>query len=399
MKYVSVTSPKSDMSVPIFNYFDDYLVSLGEPATSRAWKYLQMLSHINNILKEAPSDKNLYIDSGGFQIIVGYVTASRLKEYIDVYHLLLEEYHDRIHRIFSLDVFNMKYDLQKIYDENKYSIQKSIELIKKHPTISDKQLFVLQTSNENSFKTWQKLFLELEVYKYYKLWSVGGLVGLKKTSKAKFSHAVPATLWLLSYQKKFNFTIDQVHWLGQSSRLSFLSMGLFERLYNLNMTSDSSQLVRFAAIEHKLPYICKHEGEFILIETVEEAIDKMLGNHSIKDIKHTKKVGFFEIQELSSNEYYLENNQFHNTDFIEMQAQNIYYEIEFCNLICDLIIEKDINTITEEEIKDLHPIMSRGRVSKELMNNIEFFRKFEDIIKTGDTQAADNIMLDVVRQY
>jgi hypothetical protein len=399
MKYVSVTSPGSDMSKPIFNYFENYLVSLGEPATSNAWTLQQLDKHASRLLKEKPADTNLYIDSGGFQIIVGYITSSRVREYVDSYHFILEKYRENIGSIFSLDVFNSKYSKEKIYEENKYSIEESISLIKKFPEIADKQLFVMQTSNAMSFDIWKNLFIDLEVYKYYKKWSIGGLVGLKKSTNARFSHAVPATLWLLTYQKHFNFSIDQIHWLGQSSRLSFLSMALFERLYSINMTSDSSQLVRFAPIEQKFPLMYKHENEFCLIETVSDVFSRMLKgrevNHEIIDYKKCKS----EIQ--TSHEYYVKNDdRFHNVDFIEIQSQNVYYEIEFGNLIADKIMEIGIDSITEEQqLRDLHPILNRGRTALELMNNINFFKEFQSVVSSGDITAANTIMERVTNDY
>lgn len=399
MKYVSVTSPGSDMSKPIFNYFENYLISLGEPATSNAWTLQQLDKHANKMLHERPADANLYIDSGGFQIIVGYIISTRVREYVDSYHFILEKYRDRIGSIFSLDVFNSSYSKEKVYEENKYSIEESINLIKKYPEISDKQLFVMQTSNKISFDIWKNLFVNLEVYKYYKKWSIGGLVGLKKSTNAKFSHAVPATLWLLTYQKHFNFTIDQIHWLGQSSRLSFLSMALFERLYNINMTSDSSQLVRFAPIEQKFPLMHKHDGEFCLIESVSDVFSRMLKSrevhHEIIDYKKCTT----EIQ--TSSEYYQKNDdRFHNVDFIEIQSQNVYYEIEFGNLIADRIMEIGIDNIKEEQqLRDLHPILNRGRTAQELMNNINYFKEFHIIVQSGDIASADLIMAKITDDY
>lgn len=399
MKYVSVTSPGSDMSKPIFNYFDDYLVSMGEPTTSPAWTLMQLVKHISKIIKEKPKDTRLYIDSGGFQIIVGYVSKNKVKDYIDAYHYILETYKDKIDQIFSLDVFNSSYDNKTIYEQNKFSTESSIDLIKKYPEIADKQLFVMQTSNVQTFSIWKNLFVDLEVYKYYKRWSIGGLVGLKKSTNAKFSHAVPSTLWLLTYQTKFKFDIDQIHWLGQSSRLSFLSMALFERLYNINMTSDSSQLVRFAPMEQKLPLMHKHDNEFCLIESESDIFAKMLKDRSI-----THEIDILKLNKTiyqTSYEYYSNNNnRFHNVDFIEVQSQNVYYEMAFGNFIADLIMSIGIDNIKEsQQLKDLHPILNRGRTANELMNNINYFKQFQDIVKQGDTAAADLIMENIVNAY
>lgn len=413
MKYVSVTSPTSEMSKPIFNHFDDYLISLGEPTNSSSWSLATLEKHMNHMLDNKPPESNLYIDSGGFQIIIGKIKSdSDIERYIKIFHILLIKYRERINRIFSLDIYNARFNEpgqeDLLYKFNQMSTQASIDSIKKYPEISDKLLYILQSSSPKAFETWKKIFVEEQVYKYFKLWSIGGLVGLKKSTNAKHSHAVPATLWLLTYIKKYGGQIDQVHWLGQSSRLSFLSMALFERIYGLNMTSDSSQLVRFAPLSHKLPYMYKNEEKgFHLLTTEQEVLDHMIGNHSCEDIKHfslektTTDENANVIHEyLTPEDYYKEYNRLHNTDFIEVQSQNIYYEIEFCDSIVDQIMEiglYNIDSVTQ--LEELHPIMSRGRTAKELYNNITFFKTFKDIVENGDVDAADEIIRKLTLSY
>jgi len=430
MKYVSVTSPSSSMSIPIFNRFDSYLVSLGEPTTSRTWTLSRVANHMVKLLREkkdhAPKSK-LYIDSGGYQIIVGYISFKRIREYIDTYHFILERYKDDIDQIFALDVFNSKYikslnknsinkkfninDYKELYNINKYSMMESISLINKYPEIADKQLFILQSGNNTTFNIWKELFKSLEAYKYYRRWSIGGLVGLKKSTNARFSHAVPATLWLLTYQKHFDFKIDQMHWLGQSSRLSFLSMALFEKLYNINMTSDSSQLVRFAPIDHKYPLMF-NEAETNNFKLIERSNDSendldicrpMLDTHSIECVSHFDKNSLSfdeEIKSLNTQEWYDKYGRFHNTDFIELQSQNIAHEIKFANYIVNIIVEKGILEINSpDDLSCLHPIMARGRIAKELFNNIVYFQRFDSIVRDANIDLADSIMQEVVNSY
>jgi len=429
MKYISVTSPGTDMAKPIFNYFNKYLISLGEPITNNSWDALKLMKHLDKILEEKPEDYKLYIDSGGFQIIVGYVESDRIYSYINVYHTLLKKYKDKIETIFGLDVYSdsfmktfktlppiyresehslgkiiakpsrnvpifpdtyIKEDMLDFYDANKYSMLKSIELIKEFPEIANKQIFILQSSNIITFNIWKDLFDELEVYKYYKRWSIGGLVGLKKSTNARFSHAVPATLWLLTQQRLHNFEIDQIHWLGQSSRLSFLSMALFEKIYGINMTSDSSQLVRFAPLEAKLPYIIKQDDDFELISSKSEVV-KMFNNHSIKDakcfIKVTSASNIVEMKspqqlkiiennlkdgkvfyfdqiiydqilnskeemyfQLTTEQYFKLTGKLDNQTFIEFQSQNLSADLEFGNFIINKIMKLVKYKINDEEV-------------------------------------------------
>ncbi len=444
MKYVSVTAPAKTQYLPnsnnqvklmgsgqpissvIFNYFKDYLISFGETATNNGWTVKRQSEHMKHILDSVPDGYNLYVDSGGFQIIMGYVFKYRIVDFIRSYHEELEKSYNRIYRIFSMDVFNQDLSEKEIRQFNTFSVRESIKLIQKYPEIKEKQLFVMQTSNFTTFKIWRHLFLKEKVYEHFKLWSIGGLVGLKKRTNAKFSHAVPATLWLLTYQKYFNFDIEQVHWLGQSSRLSFLAMGLFERIYKINMTSDSSALVRFAPIDQKLPLIHKHGEDFDLAIKVPD-IDIMFQNHSLDKEdsihKHTYDENFckektrenrvvgkkpikefypdeFKTREDYTNHHWKKYERLDDADMTELQSQGIYFEIQFANMICDKIMEIGLDKFkTKEDIMNLHPILKKGRTANELMNNIIFFNRFKDVVSNGDINKADEIMVEVVKGY
>ena len=431
MKYVSVTAPGTLMSKVIFNYFNNYLVSFGEAATNNSWNISRLSMNLKKILEEKPKDMTLYIDSGGFQIIMGYIYGSRIDEFIEAYHYALEKHYKNIDKIFGLDVSNNELDLKQTYLYNRKSTLKSIALIDKIPAIKDKQFYIMHTGSVKALQVWRKLFIDEEVYKHFNLWSFGGLVGLKKRTNAKFSHAVPATLWFLTYQKKYNFTIDQIHWLGQSSRLSFIAMGLFERLYKLNMTSDSSALVRFAPIDQKLPLIHKHKEDYDVAVNIED-IDIMLENHSLDKEDSLYKHVYdkdFDFKDQSERNYYLNKSNknelddqmfsemfetraeyaiqhfsrrklLDNSDMTELQSQGIHFEIQFANVICDKLIEIGIENITTvDQLYDIHPILKRGRTAKELLNNIHFFNEFKEIVESGSVDKADTIMMNVVKTY
>lgn len=192
MKYIVVlgAGPEEKRKSHIFDYFNNYLISIGDPTTQKGWTLFSVTKHAEKIINDSKEFKeNLYIDSGGYQIILGYVKfdevskdgrQDRIKDFIDTYHYILEKNYENIHRIFSLDVNNFNMTLKQLYNYNVVSINNSIDLIKKYPVIADKQLFVLQTRNHRVFEIWKTLFKNLEIYKYYKLWAFGGLVGLKK---------------------------------------------------------------------------------------------------------------------------------------------------------------------------------------------------------------------------
>ena len=261
MAYVGVLS--SQPSLPAyrstFKYFNKYLITLGEPTASPSWTMISILKHAENIIvnEKIHNGATLKIDSGGFQIITGKITKNRILEYIECYHIVLEKYNNEIDKIFSLDINNFTMTAEQILEWNYKSTQMTIDSIKKYPILKEKILFVLQNRNRRVFEIWRKLFIEKKVWEHFELFSIGGLVGLKKDTKVDFNHAVPATMWLLVYAKKYNFEVKQLHWLGQSSKVVFIAMALLEKMYGIYFTSDSSELIRFAPIAQKLPLIQK----------------------------------------------------------------------------------------------------------------------------------------------
>ena len=262
MAYVGVLS--SQPSLPAyrstFKYFNKYLITLGEPTQStEKWTLISILRHAENIIinEKVHGNAELFCDSAGFQIITGKIEARRILEFCECYHHVLEKYHNEIDKIFSLDINNFHFTAEQILEWNYKSTQMTIDSIKKYPILKEKVLFVLQNRNRRVFEIWRKLFIEKKVWEHFELFSIGGLVGLKKDTKVDFNHAVPATMWLLVYAKKYNFEVKQLHWLGQSSKVVFIAMALLEKLYGIYFTSDSSELIRFAPIAQKLPLIQK----------------------------------------------------------------------------------------------------------------------------------------------
>ena len=296
MAYVGVLS--SQPSLPAyrstFKYFNKYLITLGEPTASPSWTMISILKHAENIIvnEKIHNGATLKIDSGGFQIITGKITKNRILEYIECYHIVLEKYCNEIDKIFSLDINNFTMTAEQILEWNYKSTQMTIDSVKKYPILKEKVLFVLQNRNRRVFEIWRKLFIEKKVWEHFELFSIGGLVGLKKDTKVDFNHAVPATMWLLVYAKKYNFEVKQLHWLGQSSKVVFIAMALLEKMYGIYFTSDSSELIRFAPIAQKLPLIQKivayddrvseFKDDFGYARTGDDVID-MLEHHSWDD--------------------------------------------------------------------------------------------------------------------
>jgi hypothetical protein len=415
MNYVAVLGAAvKDLIAEIsFTYFPNYLVSMAEPTTSRSWTLLQIDKQVRKILKlkkkfqkQFPDIKDeikLFIDSGGFQIIQGYIVKSRVKEYIGTYHSILEWYYKDIDRIFSLDIMNKGWSKEELIKLNDYSIDRSIALIKKIPEIKDKQLFIVQTRNIHVFDLWKDLMDKHNVYQYYERYSFGGLVGLKKETNAKFSHIIPFVFWLINKVKKNNGKITQIHLLGQSSKLMIFSTVFLERLLsfygiNIQFTMDSSELIRFAKIEHKLPILCNDSGEYKFIRELDN-LNLMLKNHqnlSKEDLKNLDK----------KEELLCKHGKLESKDFVEFMCQNINNAIDLSHLIIDNKSHDELLNLldySEKEIKEMHPVFEQGRFAAEVYNNLKIIKDLLPSISNDSFDINDiNIekyCKDILKKY
>ena len=409
MRYVAVLGIGAQRPVAevTFTYFKDYLISMAEPTTNRNWTLFQVNKQMKKIIdqkkeyQKIDQDVKLFVDSGGYQVIVGYIKKNRVIEYIDTYHFLLKKYYKDIDYIFSLDIMNRAWDRETLINFNDNSINKSINLIKEIPEISNKQLFIVQTRTLPVFKLWKELMDKNEVFKYYKRFSFGGLVGLKKETNAKFSHVVPFIFWLLLKSKENNGNIEHIHLLGQSSKLMVFTSIFLENYLskkfniNLEITMDSSELVRFAKIEHKLPILCKTEDSYKYIKELKD-LEHSLNNHSMID----------EIKESSEFKNKTDNlityGKLENRDFVDFMCQNISSMIKFSHEMLDNKSEKDLTEMFDynvDDLKEQHLIFKQGRLAQEIFNNLTLIKDYSNLFESNDLNAIENKCIEILKSY
>ena len=396
MRYVAVMGDaKLNLTTEVvFHYFDDYLASMGEPTTSKAWTLFQLNKHFKKLIngskeiKKKYLNKHLFIDSGGFQIIVGYIPLRRVTEYIDSYHFLLKKYRNDIDYIFSLDIMNKGWKKEDLIKLNDKSIESSINLIKQYPEIKNKQLFVVQSRVLPVFELWKDLMDKHNVYEYYERYSFGGLVGLKKETNAKFSHFVPFTFWLIAQILKRNSKIKHIHMLGQSSKLAIFTSIILEKIFkekfnlDIEITMDSSELMRFTKIDQKLPLLTKVNKDYILINETNQIPNVIQKMNLTEKEKELAKIGKID-----------------NELFIELVSQNIYYTIQLGHELFDNFNLNDLLQLKKEDFKKLHFIFEKGRIAQELENNINIMNQMISYLESNDIDKIENKCIQILKTY
>jgi len=391
MNYIPVLGlrPSDAVTIPVVNHFNDYLVSIAEPTTSRGWTLQEIYKHMKKIESLRLPGMKLYLDSGGYQIITGHITENRIREYTDVYHFILEQFRDNIDVIFSLDINTPKFSKEMLKKYNDYSIDSSIELIKKYPEFKEKQLFIVQSRVPRVLDEWLELMDEHKVYDYYKKYSFGGLVGLKQQVRSQFNHFVPMTLWLMTYLKSRGAELpEQIHMLGQSSRVALITGVILERLTGINITMDSSEIVRFRPIATNVPMFHKKDNDFCLVNNLDEMQD-MLQYHSDPEAHN-------EIEDMRKK---LLKGQVSNGTFVELISQNISNLINFADHMCDSVDVDDIINWKSEDFENFHPILKVGRLSTELENNMALIRRLMPYYQNNDFDGAHEFCMRLIGNY
>lgn len=330
----------------------------------------------------------LYMDSGGYQIITGHITERRIKEYTDVYHMILKHFKDDIDVIFSLDINTPKFSQEKLIKYNDYSIDESLKLHKEFPEFRDKQLFVVQSRFPNILEDWRILMDKHKVCESFKLYSFGGLVGLKSEVRSHFNHFVPMTLWLMTYAKSGGHAKpEQIHMLGQSSRVAIITGIILEKLLGVKMTMDSSEIIRFRPIAAKTPMVSK-KGEFDIISNLEE-MQSMIDCHSDPEA----------IEEIEQVKTDLLEGKITNQTFVELISQNLKNLIDFGeHLVQDIDINEIINW-TKEDFENYHKVFRIGRLASEMANNMRLIRILKKYYDNDDFEGIHSHTKKIIANY
>jgi uncharacterized protein YeeX (DUF496 family) len=287
-----------------------------------------------------------------------------------------------------LDINTPKFSQEKLIKYNDYSIDESLKLHKEFPEFRNKQLFVVQSRFPNILEDWRILMDKHKVCESFKLYSFGGLVGLKSEVRSHFNHFVPMTLWLLTYAKAGGHAKpEQIHMLGQSSRVAIISGIILEKLFGIKMTMDSSEIIRFRPIVAKTPMINK-KGDFDVITNLEE-MQAMIECHSDPEAHK-------EIQDMKNK---LLDGNVTNQTFVELISQNLNNLIDFGD---SLIQNEDINKIinwTKEDFENYHDVFKIGRLASEMANNMRLIRILKKYYDTNDFEGIHSHVKKIIANY
>ncbi len=244
MQYIPVFSLNdiNDLNKLIIDQCGHCLVSIISGLHQKEFG-LDTLNKIKIKIKKFKSDignNKLFIDSGGYSIIIGDVNPKDFKKFIECYHNYLITEYETYDYIFSLDIpISLKYQsintTNNIYELNKLSLNQSKLSLLNNNIIRDKFYFVWHFKILNQYRIWDKLYHELELNKIVSHnQSIGGLVGLRDYVNINFTPFIG-----MGFRTLYNYILSndfikplRIHILGVYSRTDRFAICLLEKLFN-----------------------------------------------------------------------------------------------------------------------------------------------------------------------
>jgi len=234
-----------------------YGINLEGKSKRRKFKPLDYAKKMDELfettIKKHRKETFWVLDSGGYQLAIGLLANHHIPDYIDSYIYFLENYTDNFDEAFTLDMpvtKNLFKKEEEVYQFNKESYLRTSVLPDR---VRDKLLFVSHFRTLHNFDVWNKLIYEDDLAKYYKRFSIGGLV-----TGQNVIHKLPVNLYtigllqiILYWKDKQNIPDPfRFHILGASNHKSVLFFYLLEEaikdIYGINLalSYDSSSLFK-----------------------------------------------------------------------------------------------------------------------------------------------------------
>jgi len=287
--YVHTTSPKFkkngnvDYNGRVHRLCDTSLISLiygmqqKEFGLDTVWKAMQDIEKYNSL--HGGTKCATYLDSGGFSLIQGLCSYQDSLKLINCYVHVLRNYNSKQDRILSLDIpFFINEPkhctVRDIYDLNKKSLELTVEAVKEHPELKNKLMFIQQFKMKRQYEIFNKLYDDLELWKYMDNYSVGGLVGLGSATDINFAPFIgPVFQAFGRYLKHPTDTkFFNLHILGQYHLHARLCLIFLEKLFgtmdgvdHCKITYDSINYARSAMFKLKADHkYCRLDNNSII---------------------------------------------------------------------------------------------------------------------------------------
>lgn len=377
-------------------------------------KYKESMYKTLNINKLNIKNFKKYLDSGGFQISMGYLKKNKIENFINMYYEFLKDYNESFDYAFTLDIPPNETIFESYEEINDLNIKSYKKLYYNlDQKILDKLIYVYHFRTPKINDIWYNLtfgkdgiFNNINI----KNWSVGGIVaGLKGESSIKYiTYSLPLTIILKKEieknNKEFNF-----HILGGSTYRDILFYSMIEKIVKekfnvkINITFDSSGLFKQFLMGRFLDVNLDNNFDiFKLILKSETMFKKNNTLNNYKNIDIVFKIfkmlnEKFNLPMLNYSNIYNHNNILYKSSeiYLCLYLLYFYYQLQqICKKTADELypLYNSNKKQFDIEIRNIIQKLNRGVLSMKLENKSLSFSKSLSLIENLDEQMSINII-------
>ena len=359
-----------------------------------------------------PDNFELFIDSGGYQISVGYLEKQEIFKFIDMYLDFIVENQDKYKYAFSLDIPPNEITFDSYDDILKWNKDSYSRMVDLPNHIKDRIIYVYHFRTPKVNNIWQQILFEsnLAVDLDIKRWGVGGVVaGLKGEDEIPYiSYALPLSI-ITNFTKQQNKKFLHFHVLGGSTyrdvlfyeiaklhiknihgidvKFTFDSSGLFKQF----MMGRFLDLLQDNLLVHKLSVTSSE------LDTRNNAF-----NRKVKDILYNdvlKEISdYYNLPDISHLDIYKPNNGplYKPVElYCCIYLLHFYYILQTqCNYLAKQYYYLYLNNREEFDklIFRLLQNLNRGKISKRLKSKTVAFSRSLDLLTDCNLDLVNGLI-------
>ncbi len=185
-----------------------------------------------------PAHGKLFVDSGGYSIIVGDVHPTAIPRFAQCHNAMFRLEAGEFDKFFSLDIplslrFPEMNTKQKIMDFNDYALTMACDILNDNPVAQDRYCFVWHFKMLDQYEIWKALYAKHDLNNVIRHRAIGGMVALRGITRIKFSPFIGmAYRCLLDYLDAGRFDQDfSLHYLGMYLPYDRFQMAILDGLF------------------------------------------------------------------------------------------------------------------------------------------------------------------------
>jgi len=202
-----------------------------------------------------PNSGKVYIDSGGYSIIVGNIHPETIPRFVQCYNAMLRLEADSFDRIFSLDIpwskgFPEMNTRRKIMDFNDYSLATAREILLDRPEALERYSFVWHFKMKAQYEIWNHLYDKYDLNNLIHHRAIGGMVALRGATGISFSPFIG-----MAYRCLVDFMDGpqigkpfSLHYLGMYLQYDRFEMAILDRLFARYLEGETQILTTYDSV-------------------------------------------------------------------------------------------------------------------------------------------------------